>query len=519
MTAVLPGHARPTLTDVEGFDIQIGRREGQWINWRPLGSYMEAEFDWFWNIPGTFSFRLHPDHPMIPYLRDCRRKVIHIRTWENGLPWDGRIMRARLTGRPGREVVTFSGVSNLYWIYRGLAWVNNILPPEVQINLTGKQDVDFGYPDPLFKRYLAKVMTRLRKPVFGGLPVRLDGPELPPLEDVNTLDDLLGLVASSHDPIIVLQARFPYLNELYDQEVNRLELGMGCNLWSGPEDGPSPHVFNTTSLSQLQSILDYSSSNFLNFANPGNVLGLTDPSTWGTMQSAGYVFNTYAKRDRRNIQWRTDGGQIEEYDFDTTHADAHRVVVGGRAPEILNQVIEWAANFAIQLLINALLPGLGLGATVGSLFDNIFFAYQQFWDAELEAELGPDGFGEVFGDNTAAWSLDSYAVGMSELKKHGGSEELNLKVIAGGPDGKGLTFGADNGTSRRFQVGDVHVFWDRGTTVEQYVSGVKVAHKRGEGKRQIVTLGQDKRLKGQWERLIDHIQRGAALSRGVANNR
>lgn len=514
----MPGYARPNLQEQAGFEIDVGKRFGPDINWRPLGSYMEAEFDWQWNIPGKFAFQLKPDHPMISYMRNCRRQVHHIRTYYNGIPWDGRIMNARVTGRPGREVVKFTGISNLFWVYRGLAWVNNIFPPEFQIGLTGKQDVEFGHPDVVLKRYLAKVMTRLRKPVFGGLPLRTSGPDLPNLEDIGTLDDLLGLVANHPDPLIVLQARFPPLNELWEQEVNRLEIGMGANLWT-PADGPSPEVFNTTTLSQLQSVIDYTSDNFLNFANPGNVLGLTDPSQWGKMQSAGYVFNTYAKRDMRKIEWRTDGNQIEHFDFDESHADAHRVVVGGRAPEILNQVIEWGANFAIQLILNALLPGLGLGLVVGDLFDDIFFAYQQFWDAELEDDLGPDGFGEVFGDNTAAWSLDSFAVGMAALKEHSGSQALKLEVTPGGPDGRGLTFGVDNGTGRRYRPGDIHTFWDRGATAEQYVSGVKVTDKRDGRMREVVSLGEDKRLRGDWEQLIGHIQRGAALSRGVANNR
>ncbi|MDP1249906.1 hypothetical protein Q6312_28525, partial [Klebsiella pneumoniae] len=75
-----------------------------------------------------------------------------------------------------------------------------------------------------------------------------------------------------------------------------------------PADGlPSPQVFNTHTLSMLQSVMDYTSDNFLNFTNPGNILGLTDPSEWGKLQNPGFVFNTHAKRDRREHQWRTDG--------------------------------------------------------------------------------------------------------------------------------------------------------------------------------------------------------------------
>ena len=515
-TAYAPGYPRPTRDDVGRFDIEIGQPDG--LTWRPLGGYMTADFEWHWYLPTSAVIQIKPDHPMAAYLVNCRRRVIHVRTHQNGIPWDGRIMRANVKGKPGREVITLYCISNLMWIMRGLAWVNNLTPPEFQLALTGKQNIKWGPPDFVFKAYLAETMTRLRKPVYAALPLRYTVPELPDLDDIDTLDDLLDIVADALDDLCVLQARFTQLDELYKQTVETQEMGLSCHLWT-PLDGPSPMVFNTTSLSQLQSVFDYTSDNFLNFTNPGNVLGLADPSTWNKMTRSGYVFNTHAKRDMRKIQFRLDSTQVEYYERDVEHADAHKVAVGGKAPEIMNQAIEWGANFALQLILNALFPGLNLGTIlVGDLFDNVFFAYQQFWDPDLEDDLGEHGFGEVFGDNTAAWSLDSFAVGQAQLKKHSGSDAVKIQLSSGTAGGRGYCMGVDDGTGRRYQVGDIVTLWDRGVEIEQWISGVKISD-RGDGRKvETVTLGEDRALKDGWERVIAHLQGFAGTARGIANS-
>lgn len=525
MSVFMPGYARPNTTDELGFDIEFGSPDA--LSWRPLGSYMPGTtFEYHWYLPTFATINIMSDHPAASYLRHCRRRVIHIRTSVNGIPWTGRVLASNVAGPPDRYTITLTCVSNMFWLVCGLAWVNNTLPPEIQFNITGKQDVDWGPPDQVFKKYIAKVFTRLRRPVYGALPIRKTSPELPDLDDIDTLDDLLNIVHESPDEMVVLSARFTQLDELFQQTVDMYEMGMSIDLWT-PADGlPSPHVFNTHTLSMLQSVFDYTSDNFLNFTNPGNVLGLTNPSEWGKMQRAGYVFNTHAKRDRRRMQWRTDGNQIVWVEGGEEHVTATRVAIGGKAPEILNQVIEWGANFALQLILNAILPGLGLGNIIGDLFDNVFFAFQQFWDPELEDEMGELAFAEAFGDNTAAWSLDGWANGRAALKKHSGSEFIKFKVIPGGPDGRGLTFGADTeiidgvevSFPRRFQVGDVMTFWDKGVEVEQYVSAVKIVDNRDGHMLHEVSLGNAMPVKDEWEQVYSQIQKYAGIFRAIANS-
>ena len=525
MSVFMPGYARPNTTDELGFDIEFGSPDA--LQWRPLGSYMPGTtFEYDWNIPTFATINIMSDHPAAAYLSHPRRKVIHIRTSVNGLPWDGRVLTAAVAGPPGRYTIQLTCVSNLFWLVCALAWVNNTLPPEIQINLTGKQDIDWGPPDQVFKKYVAKVFTRLRRPVYGALPIRKTSPELPDLDDIDTLDDLLDIAREVPDEMCVLAARATQLDELIQQTVETYEMGLSIHLWSPSDGTPSPHVFNTHTLSMLQSVFDYTSDNFLNFTNPGNILGLTNPSEWGKMTRAGYVFNTHAKRDRRYMQWRTDGNQITWIERNEKHVTATRVLIGGKAPEILNQVIEWGANFALQLILNAILPGLGLGNIIGDLFDNVFFAFQQFWDPELEAEMGEHAFAEAFGDNTAAYSLDGWANGLAALKKNSGSESIKIKVIPGGADGRGLTFGADTeiidgvevSFPRRFQVGDVMTLWDNGVVIEKHVSNVKIVDNRDGHMVHEVTLGDPLPVKDAWEKVYARIQKYAGIFRAVANS-
>jgi hypothetical protein len=424
-------------------------------------------------------------------------------------------MRRKVTGTPGRERFLYTGMDNKFWLQRMYAWVNNIFPPEIQVGLTGKQDVEFGSVDAVFKRYLSKVATRLDKPVYAAMPIRQPGSWSPPeLDDIDELEDLIELILDATEDIVGLQARFPSLYDLFKQTVDRLEVGISLNLWDGR--GTSPTVFNTDTLADLQSIIDYTGDNFLDLSKLAGVGG----GLWSnSMTRAGYVFNTHEKRDNRKVQFRTDAeGQIVDYDLDQAHCDATRAIVGGKSPAILNDIIEIGANLAIQLLLNLIAPGLGLGVVVGDLFDDIFFAYQVFWDNDLEDEIGQDdAFPEIFADNTNAWSLDGYAVGQTTLKERSGQQSLTVNAMSGVP-GRGNSFGADNGTARRYDIGDIITLWDRGNTVEQYVSKVTVTDSPNARMREQPTLGNDKRLKGIFDQLVSGVQRGASGLNGIANS-
>lgn len=525
------GYARPTLEAPADFDyFDIGRRDrpgtGSVINWRPVGGYIEAGIRWTWGLePGTFAFELHPKNPLNDQIRqaDIDRNIYQFQAGYHGIPFTGRIMRRQQVGAPGREKFLYSGVCNKKWLQRGYGWVNNFFPPEIQIGLTGKQDIRFGPPDLVMKSYVSSVFTRLGKPVWPALPVRWPGSwTQPELDDIDDLDDLLDILFDAVDEIIGLSARFTQLDELFAQPADRLDLGFSVDLYDG--HGTSPQVLNARGLSALQSIIDHNGDNFLNLSK---LLQPINNGLWeNTADRAGYVFQTHERRDNRKTMFRTDSdGQITSYDLTVVAPEAVRAIVGGKSPSVLNDLIEIGANLAIAAIIAVVstIPGAGgiagLTVGVGDLFDDIFFAYQVSADNALEDELGDDdAFSEVFADNTAAYTVDGYAVGKTALHEHGGSKNLEITASSGAVNGRGVSFGAPNGTARRYRVGDVLSFWDRGNVIERHVSGVSVTSKPGEQMRESLTLGSDKHSKGPWTRAIKGIQGLSGTTRGFANS-
>ena len=133
-----------------------------------------------------------------------------------------------------------------------------------------------------------------------------------------------------------------------------------------------------------------------------------------------------------------------------------------------------------------------------------------FWDPELETDLGELGRGEAFGDNTSAWSLDGFAVGLAALKAHSGSEAIRLTVVEGGADGRGFTFGEDveviDGVEvhfeRRYKHGDIMTVWDDGVVIEKHVSNVKITEQEDGRMRTVTTFGDAITVGDGWERVL-----------------
>lgn len=529
-----PGYPQ-AITDPTWDYFEIGQRVngngqpdvgGQFFDYRPVGTTIKDEVEFSFGVePGAFAFELPDNHPVNDIVTDIRRKAWQFRCGVDGIEYTGRILKRTKTG-PFGETYTYSGMDNRFHLKRGSAWVNNLFPAEVQFNITGKQDVVWGPVDPVFKSFIAKVFTRLNRPVYVRLPLKWPtnwtNSNYTNLDDIAGLDDLLDIILGASENLIALPARFTWLDELFGPTCERLEMGVTVDTWDGR--GTAPKVFSTSTLGKLQSIIDLTSDHFLDLSQLNSVSsGLFQ---WHPPHAC-YLFDTVEKRPNQKVQFRTDAQVgIASYTMEETHGDAPRAIVGGKAPEVLNQLIEIGANLAISAIIFAisLIPGAGavagLSLTVGDLFDDVFFAYQVVVDHDLEDDLGMDAYGEIFADNTAAYSLDAYATGKRTLHEHGGSQTLDVQVMSG-VDGRGIHFGQDETGSRaarKYRHGDIVTLWDRGTSVEQYVSKVTLGRQRDGGWQERCELGKNKAHQGLWERLITGVQDGAASIRGLSNS-
>lgn len=506
------------------FDIEVDRSNGTFHEVDMLGEYISCAPKFHWFLPVQMTIVIKDDHPLVPVFRTCRKQVVGVRTFLRGHPWDGRVMDAVWDWEANKGGIwTLTCIDNRYWAMTVLGWVNPAFPPEVQVGLTGKQDIMFGPLDWVFKWFFARNAIRLNIPVFMQLPVRYSIPQLPTLADLLNLDELLTFLNGID--FIVLSLRFTKLNEAFKQSIETANVGQVCRLVTKGdiERYGSPQVFNTAGLGTLASIMDVTSDYFLDITKL-----LTMPALVNfEMQDTGYVYHTVDQRDRRWQVWSRDDGSIRRITRRISHATGSSVIVGGQAPQIMNKLVEFAANLAIQAIAAAIttlfgLPGVGAIA-VGSLFDDIFFAFQRFDDDDLRTQLGPHGFREDFADNTAAWSLDSFAIGLNKLKKIGGSDTLKLE-LQGGP-GFSHEFGEDQApgetedhSAQRYLCGDRITVEDNGTNAEQWISSVEVMDDRSGRLKETPYLGDDTKLTDQWSQLFDRISGLAAFSRAIVVN-
>ena len=85
---------------------------------------------------------------------------------------------------------------------------------------------------------------------------------------------------------------------------------------------------------------------------------------------------------------------------------------------------------------------------------------------EHELDLGMDAYGEIFADNTAAYSLDAYATGKRTLHEHGGSQTLDVQVMSG-VDGRGIELSRE-GVNRCVAKGLAVIQGDADTDLADY---------------------------------------------------
>ncbi|UTN92938.1 minor tail protein [Gordonia phage Finkle] len=513
MTVIL-GSRRPTEPDTALFNIEIGLDNGL-TQWRPFGEYQRCKWQWCWGIPAVAEIQIAKTHPMAPVVMACRRRIVSVVTEHNGIPWNGRVMGSRYKGRPGQEVVTAYLVNNLIWQSSALAWPQPLFPrPEFQFP---KHDIGFGSLDGVYKYFSARNYTRLLAPVYAKLPIRYDTPALPDLNQIQSIDDLLDYMADSTDDLVAAWARMTPLDELHKAHFANSKRAPVINLYRPGIDPDPGKVFNADSLGHLENIISWEGlEHFFYFLNPGNILGLANPNNWLKATQPCYVLDTVERRDRRHMEWRTDGGNIIDIERYVTHPEGYQVVVGGKAPEIANNLVQMAINLLIQGAMSALQIG-GAAPVVGDLFNDIFFAYNMFSDPDLKAELGRHALPEKFANSGTAFSLDSLSAGSARLKEIGGQDTVKLTVLAGAG---GYEFGADDGSGKRFQVGDTMTLTDTdfGTSVEQWVSAVEIEHTPGEQKVTTVTLGDDLQLRSGWERVVDKIGMLAGGVNAIANS-
>jgi hypothetical protein len=307
------------------------------------------------------------------------------------------------------------------------------------------------------------------------------------------------------------------MDEVFKTHLANSDRALTVSLYRHGIDPDPGTIFNADSLGHLENIISWEGlQNFFYFLNPGNILGLANPDNWLTAQKTCYIVDTVTKRDRRHMQWRVDGGNVIDYERAGSTPEGWQAIVGGKAPEVLNQAIEIGISALIQAAMSALQIG-GVAPAVGDVFNDLFFAFSQFTDPELRAVMGPHGLAEGFANSSTAFSLDALAGGTQKLKEMGGQDTIRINVRAGSG---GYSFGKDIGDGTRFQLGDIMTCEHLGTTIEQHVNTVEVTDDPRTLLTESITLGDDLKLRSAWDRVIGKIGEiaGGVNAAAVASN-
>lgn len=506
---------KPNTVEPPAFEWEIGSPNLR--QWRDFGPYMYCRTQFARNMPAVAELRIPRDHPKAEQILGCRHTVVPMRTAYNGKKWDGRVLSARCAGRPGEEIVTAILVSNWYWLLCILGFPTPLITtPEFQ---PIKHDISFGRVDHVLKYFITMNAARLQVPVYAAIQPDTVDPGIPMgLNDIDSIDDVIEFIEQSTEDHVALWSRMTVLSELFKQATETTDIEIEIHQWTTDEPDPG-RIFNTDSPADLARIINWEGFEaFFNFLNIGNALGLADPNRWNTATDPCYIVTTRGKRDRPTLEWSTEGGQIEWIDRNVEHTTGWQVIVGGRAPEWANSLVEFIMNFLIQAGLTAL--GLGAFGGVGDFFNDRIMAYQRFENHELKAKPHDERqhlFAEGFADNTGAFSLDAFTAGKAKLQEIGGSDAVKITILAGGPDGRGYSFGADDGTGKRFDLGDIPRFYDRGTVIQDYISAVEVLDDRENRVTETVTIGDDKALRSAWESVIGKLGDAAGLFRAIAN--
>lgn len=430
---------------------------------RPVGVHISARVSWTFHGAAAGTLIVQRDHPLADRLMQADYDVVPVTAEVNGERWVGRVKEFVCEGEPGREIVTATLISEYAFIHAMLGWPSTFAPLAVQFP---PQDLQAGPLATVALHYITANATRLRVPIYVKRPEGVDrSPWVRRWSRMTPLDELLGPALEEHG---------------YQLKVE---------LWLPGDPDPGP-VVNANRLGQVGSELLAKIDNLLRFRNDDNWLGLQAPQDANTMDAPGLVVSIVPKRPRQFVRWTTAGGGITSYRIVGRHPEAHTMIVGGKSPAWVNDIVEGAVDLAISgllsaagIAITAVSGGLlgpivaGVGGIIKDGLSNVALAFTKYTDEEAKGYQGPFAYPEKFVSSGAGtFSLEQQEAALTALQEAKGGRSVQITVA----DGKPHRFGADerlpNGRIRRgYRVGDECIFEDRGAEIVDYISAVEVS--------------------------------------------
>ncbi|MBB3040154.1 hypothetical protein [Hoyosella altamirensis] len=460
------------------FEIDVYDREYRHLG--ECGDYLDATVQFAANRIAPGVIELPGDSEWGPYFRRCKREVIPVTVKVRGRRWSGRAESCeRHYDAENGLVWRVTLISDWAWLRSILAWPSPFAPIQAQFP---KHDIAIGPARTVLKGYLIKNLIRLQQPLWGiinnftigGLVSGLGGmfgrgyrpvdfqnydPQKPndpldPMEWQRGVQNRANhpVAVKPHNPFtdtstwVALTARMTPMDELFEDVLRDEGLLLTADVWL-PGDPPVEGLV----LTKPTIVIDIVDKTYAVGPN-GNILtGLFRAVTRVLEDGITKVIvpvdmPTKTGPLAANEPWIVIDEDDEESGVISSTITSHHplakyCVIGGRSPAWLNQGI----NLLIESALSAILSFVGQSGISSTLLngilDDVFMAWDRYYDANRVRELGPYGFHEHFSaGGSVALSFSGLMNGRAALRETRGFESYEFEIEDGAPYAAGEDF-------------------------------------------------------------------------------
>lgn len=469
---------------------------------RPVGVKMDSSIRDTFIGAGTGSLTVARDHPLADRLMQADYDMVPITANLNGHEWSGFVNEFVCEGPPGEEVLTCTLLDWYAMIHAILGRPSPFAPLEAQMP---PQDTKAA---PLVTTVLHFI---LRNAIRLGLPIYVRPPS-----------------GVDRSPWVTRWSRMTPLDEVIEPALQEHGYQLRVSMIPAHAELDSPVLSAQGFRNASNDILKHIDNFFLLFQR--GLSGISDPGAITRIETAGLLVECVPKRDRQFVRWSTDSGGIKNIRTTGKNPKATTVVVGGKSPAWVSDLIDFGIDLAIEGILSAIGIAVGsalgpiggliggfIGDLAGNFLDDVFLAYSEYSDVELKAQLGPFGMPEAFVSGGAGtFSLDAIDAGLSGLQENRGGRSIEITLEDGVPHRWGNDEHLPDGRIRRgYRVGDICTFEDRGTVIEDYISSVEVRD-NDKGLEVVTTVGDSRIIDDPQVKQIRDIKKLVTFGRASA---
>lgn len=528
------------------FDIRVWDRNYDLRGF--CNDYITATVEFARNRVGPGQIVVPGDSEWGPVMMRCWREVVPITVDVNGKRWSGRVDTCERTWDANGLTYTATLVSDYAWLQSIYCWPSPYAPLGAQLP---KSMNKIGPAITCMKEYLRANLDRLQIPLWpilndlsiGGLVSHVGGVMNPnywrnldgdqdnsPVRWDNPLSKKANWpvavvptdVRKDGSKWVAMTARMVDADTLFTDILKDEGLTLTAELHIPGEDAPIPGL-ELTRPTIVIDIVDKS----VGTGEVGNpVTGLARTVVEFAADKVTKVIKPYNGPDSEKYKqreffgqdptqswvtlWESERSGISMSRITAHHPLARYALVGGRSPGWLNKGV----NLLIEGALSAVLTFAGMAGIAPTLLDgvldDVFLAFDRYYDMQRNADLGPYGFYEYFAPGgAAALSLSGLTTGLSALHDTRGY----LSYVFDIDDRAPYQFG------KHMEIGDPINVEAGGLLYRQYLDSAVVNHEPGAGIATRLGIGDPSAEESPTARMDRKLKRlGAFIQASYLNN-